>query len=516
MAVTSEAYKVKPVQAPLSGINYRSAGTLIKDTEMTDCRNVYADRHNTIKKREGYRLFSDDLPLDGPVMAIDQFFTTDGLNYLMAMTQTSAYWYDTEEELWTDITEETGDPGEEVPVPFTGDDEHPFYMETMNDLMLVTNYIDPIKKWNGSGKMEELDNAPKAKFMRKYKTYLVLGHVESGGNAYPMRVQWSDTGDPETWTGGNSGHIDLMEGVDWIQWVDTLSDKIVVIKERSIYTGYLVNTADIFAFDLRVPGIGACASGGVVNLGDEIIFLGWDNVYAFNGITVEPIGDVIKDELFNLMSPSNLNKVHHLLVEEYDEIHFFVPTAESTWPEAEFVFNYVKRCWTRNTRNVPIISAGYYWRRTQSSWDNIEGTWNEQGARWNDRALLQSAPSNLLGDPDGNIYEWDYTLNTDEEEPYEAYFDTKDYTMDNWDQQNYYMRLDIVASGDFVDVYYSKDEGITWVLLEKVILESAWKTYKIDFRVSAEKIRFRFRNDEISTFAIRQYAIYYAGGGRLL
>jgi hypothetical protein len=720
---TSSGFQVKPFSAPIMGLNYRIPGTLLKDQEMTDCRNVHLDRYNCIKKREGCIEFSDNIPLDGIILGIDQLYTTGGNNYLVAATDRNIYHYnpqtnlfevitrgevvcDCEEgwtpnsvnvgcaedttyfargtksnkisinadfgtglaayfsfpagappsasyspsispsrspspstspspsapsnspsysasrspsvspspsyspssspsvspspssateidisdrtqfhvlvrstkatadgDLWLGVSESMNMGGTPVyfKVPaltanrwtivatsldkdgtaisfaalnkvvsvglyvntdlgamdvyvddfrantkYTGDASMLWQMDIFDDKLLMTNYADNIQSWDGSAlACVELAGSPsRCSCMRKYKTYFVLGNVY-GVTHTPQRIQWSDTGDEEEWTDGNAGYLDLMEGVDWVTGMEILNDKFIVFKERSIYAGYLVETEDVYEFDLKIQGIGAPAGACIVNLGDEIIFMGWDNIYAFNGITVETIGDNVKDEIFNRINPTNIYNSHAHIVEELDEIHFFVPIATGDYPTEVFIFNYSKRCWTRDTR-TNITRCGYYTVQATKTWDLLEGTWDDQGFKWDDRALLATAPSNLLGDSDGNIFEWDYSKNADNAVAFNAYVDTKDFVMDQWDIHKYWMRLDFVCSGNSVDLYYSIDEGTSWVLIEAAhSLTSAYDTHHVDFRVSSEKIRFRFRNESVETFSLRTYTIYLTSGGRL-
>lgn len=720
---TSSGYTIKPYSAPVLGLNYRIPGTLLKDIEMSDCRNVHLDRFNCIKKREGNATFGNNLPLDGIVLGIDQLYTTGGNNMLVAATSRNIYTYNTITKLWEAITRgevicdceqgwwsnnanvscledatvfargtksakiiigsgfttglaayytfarggpsspsyspsrspsaspspslspspsgasaspsyspsrspslspspsyspslspsaspspsaattidisdrtqfhvmirstvatEAGDlwlgvsesldmggtpvyfkvPALEANkwtivatsvdkdgaaisfaaldkvesvglyvnkdlgamtvhvddfrahTKYTGDETNLWNMDIFDDKLILTNFADAIQEWDGSAIacIALPGSPPRARCLRKYKTYLVLGDVYDA-NHTPQRIQWCDTGDEENWSTGNAGYIDLMEGVDWITGMEILNDKLVIFKERSIYTAYLVNTEDIYQLDYKIQGVGASSGNCIINLGDEIIFMGWDNFYAFNGLSIEAVGDNVKDEIFNRINPANIYNCHAHIIEELDEIHFFAPIQTGEYPTEAFIYNYANRCWTRDTRSN-ITRCGYFTVQTTQTWDLLQGTWNDQGWKWDDRTILQAAPSNLIGDSSGYIYVWDYSKNSDNGVAFSSYVDTKDFVMDQWDIHKYWMRLDFIASGNSLDIYYSIDEGRSWTLIEAGhALTSAYDTHKLDFRVSSEKIRFRFRNDNIETFSLRMYVIYHTPGGRL-
>jgi len=569
---------------PLKGLRYNLAGTLINDMELTDCRNIYIDKFSNLKKIEGYTTKGSNLPLNGPIMLLDQYYKFDGTERLIAITTDDAYYYDVSSNTWKLITDcyTTGtvsvtngsavvtgsgtswsgnvsagdkfgvgstDPNEittwytiqsvdsdtqitltsnyQGPTEsgqsycirklYTGDEDNLFYAEIMNDLFIVTNYVNPIKKWDATGVMTNLGgNPPKAKFMRKYKDYLVLGYTYDT-MAHPQRVQWCDTGNPESWTinNSNAGYIDLAEGADWITGMEILGDRLIVFKERSIYSGYLVGTSEIFNFDIKVSGIGTPTGASIGSLGDELIFLGWDNVYAFNGITVEDIGEPIKDELFSIMNSEKIGNCHALVIEELDEYHLFVPSVGSTYPDTEWVYNYIRKTWYRNSRKN-ISRTGYYQKQSYSTWDTLPGTWDFQTARWDDRVYYSLSPTNLLGDKDGYIYEWDYTLNDENGSAIDGWFTTKDFTMNDFLRRKIWLRLDIYGDGNSVDVDYSTNEGYTWNYLGSVSFNGNYEYQKLDFRITSEKIRFRFRNNrQGETFKIRKFVLYWDYAGRI-
>jgi hypothetical protein len=107
-------------------------------------------------------------------------------------------------------------------------------------IICITNGKDAIVKWNATGLCEVLGGTPPvAKFIQEYKTYLVCANIQ-GGVDISQRVQWSDTADPEEWSGGNSGAVDLIEDGGDITGLSLFGDYLCVHKQNSIYLGYLL------------------------------------------------------------------------------------------------------------------------------------------------------------------------------------------------------------------------------------------------------------------------------------
>jgi hypothetical protein len=401
----------------------------------------------------------------------------------------------------------------------TGTASDPVNAETMNDLFIFTNGIDVMKKWDGSLMVQDLGgNPPICKYLKKYKSYLVLGNTLETGTAYPQRARWCDTGLPESWipgVGSNAGHLDLNDGVDWIVGWEVINDYLVCFKERSIYNGYLIGTSQIFQFDMKVNGTG-CASGETIGVvGDEIFFLGWDSVYAYNGINIVDIADQVKDNFVGQLNPNKLGLSFAMVWEEMDEYVLFCCSSGATYNDTLWIYNSAKKGWTKGTAGN-ITQGGYYSKEHSFSWLTFGGIWSDAMVRWNDRTLLAASPTNIFGDSGNNIYEMDYTDNDENGVAVTSFFDTKDFTMQLWDIEKHWLRLDIWGEGSPVNLYYSTDEGNSWTLIGIVPLTGAMSRHKMDFRFSSEKVRFRLENNNSNEpFRIRMLDLYWEEGGRV-
>ncbi len=150
---------------------------------------------------------------------------------------------------------------------------------------VYTNNIDAIKKCRIAGMDAVLGGSPpKCKYLQAFGPYLVLLNVTDVGTNFPNRVQWCDTGNPESWTPGgasNAGSIDLLDDSEGITGRGMFGAYITVHKPRSIYLGQFVSTSSVINFSRRATGIGAAAAATILNLptGDR-----WDpSVQRHNG-----------------------------------------------------------------------------------------------------------------------------------------------------------------------------------------------------------------------------------------
>lgn len=163
----------------------------------------------------------------------------------------------------------------------------------------------------------------------------VVGGVDTGHSA----VAWSSKGrfdhwDPAVYT--DTGFQLVGDSPDWVQRFQKLGDYLIVYKERSIWIGrrsYLADPALVFD-PAPGQGIGMAAPNSLGDLGDEHIFLGWDDVYMFSLSRLDSIGSRIKSELFygaNGVIPKYVGSCFGTIAEEFDEYWLFVPSGK--WPE---------------------------------------------------------------------------------------------------------------------------------------------------------------------------------------
>lgn len=152
----------------------------------------------------------------------------------------------------------------------------------------------------------------------------------------PNEIAWSAQNNFHTWdvTGGGGTRM-LTDSPDRIQTAKRLGEYMIVYKERSIYIGRITYLTDPPVRFSPAPGqgIGLAAPSSVGELGEEHLFLGWDDVYVFSLKGTVPIGTRVKEEMFygDLgILPEYLHACTGIIAEEFDEYWLFVPTGK--WP----------------------------------------------------------------------------------------------------------------------------------------------------------------------------------------
>lgn len=172
-----------------------------------------------------------------------------------------------------------------------------------------------------------------------YDQRIIAGGLSTGGNADYTMLKWSSKGNWDEWSiAGGGGFYPLADSPDWIQSMKRLGEYLIIYKERSIYVGRKTFIADPpFRFDPAPgQGIGLAAPNSIGDLGEEHLFLGWDDVYVFSLKGLQAVGTRVQNELFygeNGILPEHLSLCTGAIAEEFDEYWLFVPTGK--WPGTE-------------------------------------------------------------------------------------------------------------------------------------------------------------------------------------
>lgn len=187
----------------------------------------------------------------------------------------------------------------------------------------------------------------------------------------PVRIHWSARGSFDTWGSTyGGGSMVLGDSPDWIQSMKRLGEYLIVYKERSIYIGQTTGLVDPPVRFEAAPGqgIGLAAPNSIGDLGEEHIFLGWDNVYVFSMRGMKPIADSVRDDMFYGeygILPEYLNNCTGIIAEEFGEYWLFVPTGR--WPSGtggDTGTPRVSNVITNPAFNYDIADTGKLWTTT--------------------------------------------------------------------------------------------------------------------------------------------------------
>jgi len=166
-----------------------------------------------------------------------------------------------------------------------------------NELMLITNGVDPVQKFSPASPSATSDldaSCPTLRFMAVVRGFVVGGYADED----PLAVAWSDNGDPATWTpgSGEAGLAILPTGGD-ITGVVGGEYGLIFQESRIVRQSYTQDDA-IWQFDEISTDIGCIAPWSLASYGRLTFFLSSKGFMACDGIMVEAIGSEKVDRTF--------------------------------------------------------------------------------------------------------------------------------------------------------------------------------------------------------------------------
>lgn len=442
------------------------------------------------------------------ILHLGVFEITSGTQRLIRHTKQNVQRYLAATKAWEDIT------GADLTGGETDFFDHTVVSEF--DMYLFTNFIDRIRKYTDESTTQDLGGLPPfAKTIEYVSPYVLIGNIVSGGQAFPQKIQWSDTGQPEVWSGGNSGSQILADEPSAIRKIKKLLDYAFVYKEKSVYRGRKVSSSSIFDFGGGpfVSGKGIASPRAVADDGQNHYYMGLSDFHINNSVRIIDIGKPVREYIFNRLNRARINTCHALHIELNKEVWFFITIGGFDWPTEVWKYNYERDFWYFDTV-VNCLAAANYKQTVDLTWDTDPGNWEDEITFWDDQQGLLDAPFPVFGYTDGFCDRLNSNVVDDRGVAVDARLDTKDYTglvHKGLEYDTRWMQFDVWArGGGNLKLWYSTDYGSNWVSVGSKEITPSTEKYNFYFDVIAPHIRFRLQIDGRGHFGtIRSFSPYF-------
>jgi hypothetical protein len=133
--------------------------------------------------------------------------------------------------------------------------------------------VNTVPKYNGTT-VSTVAAIPLGKYAEWFHNQL---HV-AGISGSPNKLQTSELGDPEVFTGGASSNLDVNPNDgDEITGLGTLKDELIVFKKYRVWslTGFGTASLTVANINERVTGLGTLSNRSIVNTGDDLLYVGF-------------------------------------------------------------------------------------------------------------------------------------------------------------------------------------------------------------------------------------------------
>lgn len=445
-----------------------------------------------MKKRDGRSVLGGVMLGGQKVLHLDVMETTAGIQRLLRFSKQNAQRFNAGTLAWEDITGINDLASAETDVYQSCNVvEH-------NLFLLAGSLANAIKKYTDSGTLSNLGGSPpRAKAIEYLSPYVLIGNLLDGGDSYPQKLAWCNTGQPETWTGGNSGSVLLADEPSHIKSIKKLLDYAMVYKEKSVYRGRKTSTSAIFDFGGPfTSGKGIAAPRALADDGSNHYYMGLFDFHKNNAVRIADIGAPVREYIFNRLNRGRLDTCFALHVEIYKEVWFFITTGSNDWPTEVWKYNYERDFWYFDTA-INCLTAILYKQTSDLTWDTDPGVWDDEIASWDDQGGTSNAPFPVFGYADGMVDYLNSNVVDDRGAAVDARIDTKDYSgivHRGIEFDTEWMQFQLFARGSgSVKLWYSTDEGSTWVFVEEQELSPLTDKLDFWFHVVSKQIRFRMQ-----------------------
>lgn len=284
---------------------------------------------NVVPSPGGYRPFYAQSVVSDALTARAQGATSarDKNSQTYIFAGDSAALYELTSTSFTDISDVGG---------YTTNDDDMWDFTQFNDIVIATNFVDPVQKYEldvDSTFSEMAASAPKARYCSRIRDFVVLGNINDG-TLRPNRVQWSPFDDPTgDWTVSSTTQADYQDLNAEGGWIKRIvgGEYGVIFQERAIWRMTYVGDDIVFQFDEVETGRGTQAPLSVVKIGNIIFYLGNDGFYLFNGSSSTPIGEnKVNKAFFSDLDANYIHRVSAALDARENVVYVAYPGSGST------------------------------------------------------------------------------------------------------------------------------------------------------------------------------------------
>jgi hypothetical protein len=405
--IRSEEQYEASLTGPFGGVQSELPLTEIESFGFADVKN-FIFRKGAAYVRSGWTaLPAFPAPANEPIMAIADFYNILGAHIQCVITPTRLLQFVNGN--WTVITGPA----------FSGNANQIFSWDVLNYLLCFSQGVDKLFTWDGiAPTYNQVATAQPFKYIAEVGLHLI------GVNpAFPNRYYWSGIGDPTDWTSFSSGLNDIVNNLGPINGVIKLGQYGAGVHQNGFMQ--IIPTGIGLAPFNFVPIInatqGAIAPYSIDHFDDNgremEVHLGVDNVYAFDGSSMQTIGDMPIDQRRRLGARSriltdvmsvNPQKIfgfptYSINGQPFRAYWLVIPNV-SVW-----VYNFDEGNWTQLTFNKTIVTVGNFFKNQAIRIIDLVGT--IQAQTWTPATLQQNNPFEgfLLGFNDGTAGYMDFS-----------------------------------------------------------------------------------------------------------
>ena len=162
----------------------------------------------------------------------------------------------------------------------------------------------------------------------------------------PMLIRWADQDTPGDWTPSQTntaGDLRVSRGSRIVRAMPTRQE-ILVWTDTNLYTLQFLGTLDVFGLQEYADNISVASPRAMASAANITYWMGQDKFYAYTG-RVETLPCTLRDHVFNNINMEQSDQIVCGTNEQWNEIWWFYPTADSDYNNAYVIYNHLERIW---------------------------------------------------------------------------------------------------------------------------------------------------------------------------
>jgi hypothetical protein len=184
-------------------------------------------------------------------------------------------------------------------------------------------------------------------FSQQDRHLLAFGGTSYGTNVYdPLLIRWASQDEPWNFTPAttnSAGFLRVTNGSEIIRAVRTRQE-ILVLTDSTLYSLQFLGTAEVFQLYELADNISVISPASVITVNNVTYWMGIDKFYLYNG-RVDTLPCTLRQYIFQDINRQTQIQSISGTNEQYNEIIWFYPSANSEELNRYVIYNYVEQIW---------------------------------------------------------------------------------------------------------------------------------------------------------------------------
>jgi hypothetical protein len=228
----------------------------------------------------------------------------------------------------------------------------------------------------------------------------------------PLLIRWADQDTPGDWTPmvtNTAGFLRASRGSRIITALPTRQE-ILVWTDNTLYALQFLGTTDVFALQEYAPDITIAGPRARISASNIVYWMGRSKFYMYSG-RVDTLDCTLLSHVFDNLNYNQLDQIVAGTNEEWNEIWWFYPSAQSNENDSYVIYNYIEKVW-------------YYGMMARTAW---------MDSQLYTSPLASNNPTPDAATETGLVYDHETGVD-DDVLPMEAYIQSNDFDLGDGDK----------------------------------------------------------------------------------